>query len=54
MPRVVVTEGARDGLERRRLLLVEKDPHAAQKAAQAIAQQFTLLEKDPKIGRSTI
>jgi len=49
--RVVVTEGAALGLERCRLFLVEKNPHAAKRAGQAIARGLALLETDPDIGR---
>ena len=51
MPRVIVTQGAANGLERCRLFLVEKNPHAARRAGQAIERQFTLLETNPDIGR---
>ena len=51
MPRVIVTQGAAIGLERCRQFLVEKNPQAARRAGQAIAQQFTRLETNPDIGR---
>jgi plasmid stabilization system protein ParE len=51
MPRVIITEGAVQGLERCRYFLAEKNPQASKRAAQAIEQQFTLLEKNPNIGR---
>lgn len=51
MPRVVITEGAAQGLERCRRFLAEKNPHAAMRAGQAIERQFALLETEPKIGR---
>ncbi len=51
MPRVIVTEGAAQGLERCRLFLVEKNPQAAMRAGQSIEQQFALLETEPEIGR---
>ncbi len=51
MPRIIITEGAAQGLERCRLFLVEKNPHAAVRAAQAIKHQFALLETEPDIGR---
>lgn len=51
MPRVIITQGAAHGLERCRLFLAEKNPRATRKAGQAIEQQFTLLEKNPDIGR---
>lgn len=51
MPRVVVTEGAIQGLERCRLFLAEKGPQVARRAGQAIERQFARLEKNPDIGR---
>ena len=51
MPRIIVTAGAAKGLERCRQFLQEKNPQAAKKAAQSIAQQLTLLEMNPDIGR---
>ena len=51
MPRVIITEGAVAGLERCRLFLADKNPHAVLKAAQSIEQKLTILETDPKIGR---
>jgi plasmid stabilization system protein ParE len=51
VPRLVVTEGAAQGLERCRRFLGNKNPQAAKRAAQAIAHQFTLLETEPDIGR---
>ena len=51
MPRVIITQGAADGLERCRQFLVDKNPLAAKKAGQAIENQFILLEKTPDIGR---
>ncbi len=51
MPRVVVTEGAAEGLERCRRFLAAKAPEAAKRAGQAIAQQFQILETAPDIGR---
>ncbi|MBU2569795.1 MAG: type II toxin-antitoxin system RelE/ParE family toxin [Gammaproteobacteria bacterium] len=51
MPRIIITEGATQGLERCRLFLAEKNPLAAARAARAIAQQFELLETEPEIGR---
>jgi plasmid stabilization system protein ParE len=49
--RVVVTEGAMQGLNRCRQFLAEKNQAAAQRAGQAIERQFTLLENEPGIGR---
>ena len=51
MPRVIVTEGAAQGLERCRRFLAAKAPQAAFRAAQAIDRQFLLLETSPDIGR---
>jgi len=51
VPRVIITQGAANGLERCRLFLVEKNPQAARRAGQAIERQFTLLETNPDIGR---
>lgn len=51
MPRVVITEGAAQGLERCRWFLADKNPQAAMRAGQAIERQFALLETEPGIGR---
>lgn len=51
MPRVIITQGAANGLERCRLFLAEKNPQAARRAGQAIERQFSLLETNPDIGR---
>lgn len=51
MPRVVVTEGAVRGLEICRGFLAEKNPAAARRAAEAILEQFDLLQSYPAIGR---
>ena len=51
MPRVIVTEGAAEGLERCRRFLTAKVPAAARRAGQAIERQFLLLETAPDIGR---
>ena len=51
MPRIIVTEGAVQGLERCRRFLVPKAPQAAKRAAQAIERQFLLLETTPDMGR---
>ena len=51
MSRVIVTEGAAQGLERCRRFLAAKAPEAAKRIAQAIARQFLLLETAPDIGR---
>lgn len=51
MPRVIVTEGAGQGLEHCRQFLATKNPIAVRRAAQIIEQQFALLETTPDIGR---
>ena len=51
MPRVIITHGTADGLERCRLFLVDKNPLAARRAGQVIENQFMLLETTPDIGR---
>ncbi len=51
MPRVIITQGAADGLERCRLFLVDKNPLAVRKAGQVIVSQLLLLETTPDIGR---
>lgn len=51
MPRLIVTEGAAQGLENCRRFLLEKNPNALQKAAQTIDHHFSHLETDPEIGR---
>ena len=50
MPRVIITDGAAQGLERCRRFLREKNPLAARRAGQVIAGQFALLESSPNIG----
>ena len=51
MPRVIVTEGAVQGLERCRRFLADKNPQAARRAGQAIERQLLLLETAPNTGR---
>jgi plasmid stabilization system protein ParE len=51
VPRVVITAGARRGLERCRQFLVTKNPRAGARAAETIGQHFLLLETSPEIGR---
>lgn len=51
MPRIIITEGAAQGLERCRQFLAEKNPTAAQRAAQSIIRHFSMLETNPHIGR---
>ncbi len=51
MPRLIVTEGAAEGIARCRRLLVGKSPEAAKRAGQAIAGRLAGLEANPAIGR---
>ena len=51
MPRVIVTEGAADGIGRCRQFLISKSPQAARRAGQAIERQFLRLETTPDMGR---
>jgi len=51
VPRVIVTEGAGQGLERCRRFLAAKKPQASRRAGQAIERQFLLLETTPDTGR---
>jgi len=51
VPRVIITEGAAEGLERCRKFLAAKVREAARQAGQVIEQQFLLLETTPDIGR---
>lgn len=51
MPRVIITEGAAQGLERCRGFLVGKNPQAAVRAGQTIERALALLETEPQIGR---
>jgi plasmid stabilization system protein ParE len=51
VPRVIVTAGAGRGLERCRQFLAAQNPRAAQRAGEAIARQFALLEFSPDTGR---
>jgi len=51
MSRVIVTEGAVEGLERCRQFLVARGAEVARRASQAIGQQLLLLETTPRIGR---
>ena len=47
MPRVIVTEGATEGLEKCRRFLFTKAPEGAKRASLAIARQLLLLETAP-------
>ena len=51
MPRVIVTQGAAEGLERCRRFLIEKNPLASTRAAQVIGDCLNRLENDPGLGR---
>lgn len=51
MPQIIITPKAADGLENCRLFLAEKNPQAAQRAADVIKQKFQLLQTQPNIGR---
>ena len=51
MPRVIITEGAAQGLELCREFLIKKNPQASRRAGQTIEHQFSLLKTEPKIGR---
>jgi len=51
LPRVIVSEGAAQGLERCRRYLRQRSPEAARRAAQTIAQQLAQLEVHPAVGR---
>ena len=51
MPRVIITEGAAQGLEHCRRFLAENNPQAAMRAGQAIERHFAILETNPDIGR---
>lgn len=51
MPRVIITEGAGQGLEHCRQFLAIKNPLAVKRAGQIIERQFALLETTPDIGR---
>ena len=51
MPRVIVTEGAGQGLEHCRQFLATKNPLAVKRAGQIIERQFALLETTSDLGR---
>ena len=51
MPRIIITEGAAQGLEHCRQFLVEKNLQAMRRAAFAIEHKFMVLETEPEIGR---
>lgn len=51
VPRLIVTEDAASDLERCRSYLAERNPLAANRAANVIIDKLRLLEKYPAIGR---
>jgi len=51
VPRLIVTEGARQALIRCRTFLAEKNPEAAERAGQVIAARLLALETTPDMGR---
>ncbi|GAW87380.1 conserved hypothetical protein [Bathymodiolus platifrons methanotrophic gill symbiont] len=51
MSRVIITEGAAQGLERCRQFLAEKNLQAIKRAAFAIEHKIMILETEPEIGR---
>ncbi|GAA0325249.1 type II toxin-antitoxin system RelE/ParE family toxin [Sphingomonas oligophenolica] len=51
MPRLIVTEGAAEGMVRCRRFLVGKSPDAAKRAGQTISRRLGALETNPGIGR---
>jgi plasmid stabilization system protein ParE len=51
LSRVIITEGATQGLERCRLFLAEKNQRAAQRAGQTIARTLEILASEPEVGR---
>ncbi|PIQ38224.1 MAG: plasmid stabilization protein [Lysobacterales bacterium CG17_big_fil_post_rev_8_21_14_2_50_64_11] len=51
MLRIIVTEGAAQGLERCRRFLTGKAPETAKRAGQVIDRQLLPLEKTPDMGR---
>jgi plasmid stabilization system protein ParE len=51
VPRLIVTEAARTGLERCRIFLSSRNPAAARKASQVIAEAFKMLMDNPELGR---
>lgn len=51
MPRLIITQGATQGLERCRQFLAEKNPQAAVRAAQVISHSLSLIEQQPNAGK---
>jgi plasmid stabilization system protein ParE len=51
MPRVIITDGAVQGLERCRRFLAEKNSGASKRASEMIGYYLALLESEPEIGR---
>jgi len=50
MPRIIITAGALQGLERCRRFLTDKSSLAAKRAAEVIKHHLALLESEPGIG----
>ena len=51
MPQVIITRRAARGLESCRIFLAKKNPEAARRAAEMIAQKIRLLEELPDVGK---
>ena len=51
MPRLIITEGAAEGMARCRRFLAGKNPEAAKRAGQAIVNRLAGLKANPAIGR---
>jgi plasmid stabilization system protein ParE len=51
VPRIIVTAGAAQGLERCRRFLASKNPPASRRAGQSIERHIALLETSPEAGR---
>jgi plasmid stabilization system protein ParE len=54
MPRLIITEGAAEGLKKCRLFLSSKNHYALVRAAQVIEKHLSLLEGEPAIGRPLV
>ncbi|EMS78171.1 type II toxin-antitoxin system RelE/ParE family toxin [Desulfotignum phosphitoxidans] len=51
MPRLIITDGPVQGLERCRRFLAEKNPGASKRASEMIGYYLAILESEPEIGR---
>ncbi len=51
MPRLAFTSQARDGIERCRHVLRDRNPLAAQRAAESIRRHLQILTRHPEAGR---